>query len=794
MPLPQRTVNPAARRLALGAAIAVLTASAWPAPARGQGTRDDYARAERFLGPNAQELVTDDAVQPHWFGPDRFWYRNRSAQGYEFMTVDATTGIRRPAFDQVRLAAALSTAADTAYDPHALPFREIKFVDGDRSVRFSVAKNRQWTCSIVTYACAGPDSIALDTVTAIASPDGKWVAFTRHDNLWVRETATGSEVQLSKDAEPDYGYAKPTGCCAQVTTVIRHLPQRPVLVWSPDSKYIATYKMDERHVRRMYLLETKSPAFVLHTYPYALPGDSVIPTYDTYVFDVATRHGVRVDRPPQQAVNTTCCWLTTQDSVVKDVKWDPTGGHLFMTYGHRGYHQLDLLDVNPATGQARTVLTEKSKTFVETNLASGGVPDWRPLRHGRQVIWFSERDGWAHLYLYNATTGAMEHRITGGAWTVGDVLRVDEAGGWVYFTARGREAGRDPYFRFLYRVKLDGSGMQLLTPEDADHDVSFAPSGTEFLDNYSRLDATPVTVVRRADGTLVHEVQKADASRLFAIGWTYPMPITVKARDGITDLYGVLYRPSNFDSTRHYPIVDYIYPGPQTGPIGDRTFASGLRSSNAAMAQLGFFVVEIDAMGTPFRSKAFHDTYYGNMGDNGIPDLITGIKQLAVRYPQIDLNRVGIYGHSGGGFSSTDAMLRYPDFFKVAVSRAGNHDNRSYDYTWGEKYQGLLVKTSDSTDNYDRQANQRLAANLKGKLLIMYGTMDDNVSPVNSLLLIDALIKANKNFDLLVLPNRNHGFGNEPYVVRRTWDYFVQHLLGVEPPEGIVLHMPTPGR
>ncbi|HEU4988837.1 MAG TPA: DPP IV N-terminal domain-containing protein [Gemmatimonadaceae bacterium] len=788
--VPMEMRRPARRGFLRGAAL--LLALAAPASvARAQGTREDYARAERFLGPNAQELVIDDAVQPHWFGPNRFWYRNRSADGYEFLVVDATTGIRRPAFDQTRLAAAVSVAADTAYDPHTLPFREIRFVNGDSAVRFSVGAKRAWTCSVVRYTCTGPDTLPVENVTEVPSPDGRWVAFTRQDNLWVREAATGREIQLTNDAEPDDGYAKPTGCCAQVTVQVRHIPQRPVLVWSPDSKYIATYKMDERHVRRMYLLETKSPAFVLHSYPYALPGDSVVPTYDTYVFDVAARHGVKVDRPPQQAVNTTCCWLTTQDSVVKDVKWDPTSEHLFMTYGYRGYHQLDLLDVDPATGHARTVLTEKSKTFVETNLASGGVPDWRPLGHGRQVIWFSERDGWAHLYLYDARTGALEHRITEGDWTVGDVLRVDETGGWVYFTARGREAGRDPYFRFLYRIHLDGTGMQLLTPENADHDVSLAPSGAEFLDSYSRLDATPVTVVRRMDGTLVHEVQRADASRLFALGWKYPTPIVVKARDGVTDLYGVLYRPANFDSTKRYPIVDYIYPGPQTGPIGDRTFDSGLRNSNAAMAQLGFFIVEIDAMGTPFRSKAFHDTYYGSMHDNGIPDLVTGIKQLAVRYPQIDLDRVGIYGHSGGGFSSTDAMLTYPDFFKVAVSRAGNHDNRSYDYTWGEKYQGLLVKTSDSTDNYDSQANQNFAANLKGKLLIMYGTMDDNVSPVNSLLLINALIKANKDFDLLVLPNRNHGFGNEPYVLRRTWDYFVQNLLGVTPPEGIALHVPS---
>lgn len=777
-------------RVALAVAGACLAVCVRPAAGAAQGTRGDYARAEQLLGPNAQELVTDDAVQPHWMGPDRFWYRNHGADGYAFMMVDMTTGVRQPAFDAVRLAAALSAAADTAYDPRMLPFQEIRFVDGERSVRFSVSKKQRWTCTLATYACVGPDTLPLDRVTEVASPDGKWVAFTRQDNLWVRNVATGQETALTTDAGPDDGYAKPTGCCAQVTNEVQHRPQRPVLVWSPDSRYIATYKMDERHVRRMYLLETKSPAYVLHTYPYALPGDSVIPKYDTYIFDVAAGRGVKVNRPPQPAVNTTCCWLTTQDSVVKDVKWDPTSEHLFMTYGHRGYHVLDLLDVNPATGDARTVLTEKSPTFVETNLASGGVPDWRPLAHGRQVIWFSERDGWAHLYLYNAATGALEHRITGGAWTVGDVLHVDEAGGWIYFTARGRESGRDPYFRFLYRVKLDGAGMQLLTPENADHDVTIAPSGAEFLDNYSQLNATPVTLVRRADGTLIHEVQKADASRLFATGWRYPTPFTVKARDGVTDLYGLLYRPSNFDSTKHYPIIDYIYPGPQVGPIGDRTFRSALRSGNASLAELGFFVVELDAMGTPFRSKAFHDTYYGNMGDNGIPDHVAAIKQLGARIPQIDLDRVGIYGHSGGGFSSTDAMLRYPDFFKVAVSRAGNHDNRSYDYTWGEKYQGLLVKTSDSTDNYDRQANWRLASRLKGKLLIMYGTMDDNVSPVNSDLLINALIAANKNFDLLVLPNRNHGFGGQPYVTRRTWDYFVQHLLGVTPPDGFEIHLP----
>ena len=475
-----------------------------------------------------------------------------------------------------------------------------------------------------------------------------------------------------------------------------------------------------------------------------------------------------------------------------DVRWDAQGDHLFMTYGSRGFKQLELLEVDAATGEARTVAHEASKTFVEMNLASGGIPNWRPVHHDRDVVWFSERDGWAHLYLLNGQTGAVQNQITTGPWTVGDVLHIDETQGWVYFTGRGREPGRDPYFRFLYRAKLDGSLLTLLTPENADHEVFFSPSGASFVDNYSKLDALPVSLLRRADGTVVRELQRADASRLFALGWKMPVPFTVKARDGVTNLHGLMYVPSHADPARKYPIIDNIYPGPQVGPVGNRSFSSSIRGTNAGLAELGFYVIVLDAMGTPFRSKAFHDSYYGNMGDNGIADHVAAITQLAAQHPEIDVSRVGIYGHSGGGFSSTDAILRFPDFFKVAVSSAGNHDNRSYDYTWGEKYQGLLKHTSDSTDSFDAQANWRLASNLTGHLLLMYGTMDDNVSPVNTQLLINELIKANKDFDSLELPNRNHGFASEPYVIRRTWDYFVRYLLGVEPPHGVVLRVPTP--
>lgn len=363
-----------------------------------------------------------------------------------------------------------------------------------------------------------------------------------------------------------------------------------------------------------------------------------------------------------------------------------------------------------------------------------------------------------------------------------DLLHVDVTERWVYFTAVGREDGRDPYYRHLYRARMDGGSVQLLSPEEADHAIQVSPDGRWFVDTWSTPTSTPVTVVRNRTGRVVQTLEEADFSALLATGWRWPEPFTVKARDGITDLHGLLYLPSDFDSTATYPVIDYIYPGPQTGPIGWRQAAVQQGGNTQALAELGFVVFKIDAFGTPARSKAFHDAYYGNMRDNGIPDHVAALKQLAQSRPWMDLSRVGIYGHSGGGFSSTDAILTHPDFFSVAVSSAGNHDNRSYDFTWGEKYHGLLKHNADGTDSFDSQANQNLAANLEGKLLLMYGTLDDNVHPNATLLLIDELTRHNKDYDLIVVPNRNHGYSSEPYVVRRTWDYFVEHLLGAKPP------------
>ncbi len=443
------------------------------------------------------------------------------------------------------------------------------------------------------------------------------------------------------------------------------------------------------------------------------------------------------------------------------------------------------------TGDVRDVYDETSKTDL---ISGNGTIDWRYLPASNEFIWYSERDDWGQLYLYDATTGKLKNKITSGEGDVTQLLRVDEKNRVLYFLGVGKESGRNPYFAHLYRVGFDGKNQKLLTPEDANHDVSLSLAGRYFVDSYSKPDAAPVAVLRDADGKLVSKLEEADISKLVATGWKPPVVFTAKARDGATDIYGLMYKPTNLDPNKKYPIVNHIYPGPQSGSIGGWGF-SAARSDCQALAELGFVVVEIDGMGTPFRSKKFQDAYYANMGDNTLPDQIAAMKELAAKYSWIDLDRAGIYGHSGGGFATADAMFRYPDFFKVGISESGNHDNREYEDDWGEKWQGLLTKNPDGTTNYDDQANQNIAKNLKGHLLLAHGTMDNNVPPYNTLLVVDALIKANKDFDLLMLPNQAHGYGSESnYMMRRRWDYFVRYLLGAEPPHEYEMHPPAPAR
>jgi len=749
-------------------------------------TAADYARAERFMSYNTTPLVFRAGIRPTALPDDRFWYRNAIPEGIEFVLVDAARRTRARAFDQGKLAAALSRAADTTYDALHLPFTQFEFSPDARAITFDIGSpppSRHWTCDLAGAQCtAAPRRRDPVLDNGVVAPDGKRVAFIRDYNLWARELASGQETQLTTDGVKDFGYA--TDNAGWIRS------DRAVLVWSPDSKKVATFQQDERGVGEMYLVQTRVGHPLLEQWKYPLPGDSVITTIQRVIIDLAgeSPRVIRLQMPADQHRSSICDHVLCGGRWA-DVEWSPDASQLIFVSTSRDHKREQLRVAEARTGAVRDVLEETSPTQFESGF---NRINWHALPATSELIWFSERDNWGHLYLYDLRNGQLKNRITRGDWTVLQVLRVDEKSRTVYFIGAGREPG-DPYFRHLYSVRMDGSRLTPLTLQDADHDVTLSPSGRYFVDSYSRPDVPPVTVLRDAEGKVVFPLETSDIARLVATGWKPPIPITVKARDGKTDLYGLLFRPTQFDSTRTYPIVNHIYPGPQTGSVGGRSF-SAARGDAQALAELGFIVVEIDAMGTPMRSKAFHDAYYANMGDNGLPDQVAGMKQLAQRYGWIDLDRAGIYGHSGGGFAAADAILRYPDFFKVAVSEAGNHDNREYEDDWGERYQGLLERRPDGSTNYDDQANQNLAKNLKGKLLIAYGTTDNNVPPYNSLLVVDALIRNNKDFDLLALPNRRHGFGNEPYMVRRRWDYFVRNLLGAEPPREYEMHAPPPPR
>jgi dipeptidyl-peptidase-4 len=608
------------------------------------------------------------------------------------------------------------------------------------------------------------------------SPDGTRAVFIRDWNLWVRETATGKETPLTSDGIKDFGYATDNAGWAK--------SDRPIVVWSPDSKKIATFQQDQRNVGEMYLVSTEVGHPQLQTWKYPLPGDDIVSMLRRVVIDVDAAKVVALKMPLDQHRSSLCDNLACRGGDWNDVQWAPDSSSVAFVSTSRDHRKTVLRVADPATGGVREVLEETVTTFFESG---NGRVNWRYLPASNEVIWFSERENWGRLYLYDLQSGTLKRPITAGDGNVTQLLHVDEKERVLLVQAVGREPGRDPYFTHLYRVGLDGGPATLLTPENANHEIVLSTSGKYFVDNYSKPDAPPVSVLRDADGKLILELERADISRLLATGWKPPQPITVKARDGATDLYGLMYRPTRLVPGRKYPIINHIYPGPQTGSVGNRAF-SVARGDAQALAELGFVVVEIDGMGTPWRSKKFHEAYYGDMADNTLPDQVAGMRELARRYPWIDITRVGIYGHSGGGYAAAAAMFHYPDFFKVGISESGNHDNRVYEDDWAEKWTGLLDKHADGFTNYDSQANQNFAQNLKGKLLLAHGTMDNNVPPNNTLLVVDALIKANKDFDLLMIPNAAHGYGSAAnYMTRRRWDYFVRNLLGMEPPKNYVL-------
>lgn len=694
--------------------------SATPAPKT--VSAEDYARAERMLNYKTGPLIDRAGVRPTFLPDGRFWYRILTASGAEYVMINPADGSRR-------------TAADA---------RELGVAPAEGQGGFGRRGGRS-------------ESV---------SPDGKKAVFIKDNNLWVRDTASGTETQLTVDGITDFGYATDNAGWRK--------GDGPIVLWSPDSKKIATFRQDQRHVSDMFLATTNVGAPKLEAWKYPLPQDTDVIRIYRIIVEIDSKKIIPLKMLPDVRRGTLCDDIACSGNF-DDNEWNADATQLAFVSSSRDHKSAKFRVADAATGNVRDVYEE----VVPTQYESGqGSVNWRFLPASNEFIWYSERDDWGHLYLYDLASGKVKNQITKGNFVVTRLLRVDDKNRVLFFEANGREAGRDPYFSHFYRVDFDGGNLKLLSPEDANHQITISPDGKYFVDNFSKPDVPPIAILRDMDGREIATLEKADVSRLTAAGWKPPTPISVKSRDSRWDLYGLMFTPSNLNPNSKYPVVNYIYPGPQGGGVGSRSFSAS-RSDHQAVAELGFVVVVIDGTCNPDRSKSFHDVCYGNMADNTLEDQIAGLKQLAAKYPYMDLNRVGVWGHSGGGFATAAAMFRFPDFYKVGISESGNHENLNYEDDWGERYIGLI-----SGDNYEKQANQNYAKNLKGKLLIAHGNMDDNVPPYNSYLVVDALIKANKDFDLLIFPNARHGYAADSlYMMRRRWDYFVKNLLGAEPPK-----------
>ena len=726
----------------------------------------DYQRSERQLSAHTNKLVYGTLESSKWLGDNRLFYKTAVKGGHQFVVADAVNGTKTPAFDHEALAKALSSEENT-YSAITLPFKYVKFSKNNQQIHFRIGKNAM-QCQLTPIHCDKAPA-TFTRPGQVISPDAKQAAFIKDNNLWLIDLTTGDKTQLTKNGEQDFGYATNNAGWLRSKT--------PVMLWSPDSKKIATFQHDSRDVKSMHLVSTNVGHPTLDSWKYPLPGDKNIFMLERVIIDVDSKKVVRLKDKPDFQRSTVTDHVYSRGKML-DVQWNKSSDSLAYVSVTRDHNQATLKIADAKTGNVATILSEKASTFFESGK---GKANWHFLPKSNEVIWFSQRNDWGHLYLYDLGTGTLKNAVTKGNWNVLQVRAIDEKSRELYFTAAGREQG-DPYFQYFYKAKFDGSELTLLTPEHGDHSVKLSDDNSYFSDSYSTPNTPAISVIRDVNANVSIALEKTNISELQATAWRAPEAFVVKDRDGKYDIHGLMYKPSNFDPSKKYPVINYLYPGPQTGSIGSRSFRAS-RGDKQAMAELGFILIEIDALGTPMRSKSFHEFYYGDMGDSGVPDQVAAIKQLGKKYTWIDLDKVGIWGHSGGGFASTNAILRYPQFYKVAVSGAGNHDNRNYADPWGEKWQGLFKKNEDGTTNYDNQSNPLFVDGLKGKLLLAHGTLDDNVPPFNTLIVVDALIKANKDFDLLMLPNRRHGFSREPYMMRKRWDYFVEHLMGKTPPK-----------
>ncbi|MCP4726694.1 MAG: prolyl oligopeptidase family serine peptidase [bacterium] len=721
-----------------------------------QGKLEDYKRADE-LREKVRGKVSNLIIQSDWIGKSNMlWYSRRVKDGKAFMLVNAEERSRKKAFDHKKLAEALSEKTGKDYSEKTLPFDRITFKNENKTVTF-VADTFNWTCDLETYDLKKGKrreprrrrpydwsmNEKLEFNKPVKSPDKKWEAYIRDYNLFLRSRETDEVFQLTDDGANISFYSSR-------------------IFWSPDSKKLTTDLVKPAVEWEIHYVESSPddqfrPKHTTMTYP--KPGD-VLPIRKPKLFNVETKEQINVDDS-----------LFENPYGISRAVWRKNSSAFTFEFNQRGHQVFRVIEVNANTGYVRPLIDEQCETFFHYS----GKKYRHDINDGEEIIWMSERDGWNHLYLYDGNTGRVKNQITKGEWVVRRVVDVDDDSRTITFQASGMESGRDPYLIDYFRINYDGAGLVKLTDGNGNHTADFSSGKEFFTDMYSNVDTPPVFVLRRSsDGKVVMDLEKADIRDLERTGWTAPEVFVAKGRDNVTDIWGIIIRPMNFDKNKEYPVIEYIYAGPHNS-FAPKTFA--VYRSMQALAELGFIVVQMDGMGTSNRSKAFHDVCWQNLGDAGFPDRILWMKAAAEKYDYMDITKVGIYGTSAGGQSSTGAVLFHPEFYKVAVSSCGCHDNRVDKIWWNEQWMGYPIG-----QHYAASSNIDNAYRLEGRLLLILGEMDTNVDPASTLMVVDALIKANKDFDFLMVPGMGHS-GGGMYGERKRRDYFVKHLLGVDPPE-----------
>lgn len=790
--------------------------------------RSNYQLAARFSPQKISKMIFTTSVDPHWLKQsDRFWYVYETAEGKKWYLVDPAKGDRKLLFDNADLAAKITRIVKDPFDAQHLGLDSLRFIKDENWIQFEVKSTQEVEKSDTTAKKGTPPAKEKKTFYfeynllngeltelvgfkkpkrkpswASISPDGNTILFGRNFNLyWMskpdyekslqnEEDSTIVEHVLTTDGVENYAYFSDGNLSGNGENNVdkeKNKRKRKSVYgfWSPDSKYFSLVRTDNRKVKDLWVINSLSdPRPTLETYKYWMPGEKEAPVDHVYLFNMTDKAGkeMNVSQFKDQDIS---LWAdpgknNTRDDDFRPLQWLGTNEKFYFTRTSRDLKKIDVCAVDIVSGKITPLIEERLNTYLETRRL--GL-----VNRGKEFIQWSERDGWAHFYLYDEN-GKLKNQITSGAFHCEDILGIDEAKRVLYFSANGREPNEDPYYLHAYRVNFDGTGLRLLNPGEFEHSMNMNDNKTFFVDNYSRVNATPKSALYAGDGRKVMDLETADLSSLLAAGYKFPQPFKVKADDGITDIYGVMYKPYDFDSTKTYPVIEYVYPGPQTEAV-NKAFGRGMDKTDR-MAQLGFVVVTIgNRGGHPSRSKWYHNFGYGNLRDYGLADKKAAVEQLADRYPFIDISRVGIHGHSGGGFMSTAAMLVYPDFFKVAISSSGNHDNSIYNRWWSEKHHGVKEVIGDKADTsfvYTIEKNQDLARNLKGHLMLSTGDIDNNVHPAGTTRVVNALIKANKRFDLLVLPGQRHGYGDmTEYFFWRLADYFTDYLLGDHTPRPV---------